>query len=101
MISIETKDSNVVFIGKKDIMVYVSACVTQFNKGSNEIILKARGLSMAKAIDLSQLIVNKFKIDTEIKDIKIATEEIEGTNDETKEKYKTNVSSIEITIGPK
>lgn len=34
---------NVIFVGKKPAMSYVLACVTQFNDGNNEIVLRARG----------------------------------------------------------
>lgn len=36
-------ESNVVFVGRKPAMSYVLACVTQFNDGKNEVILRARG----------------------------------------------------------
>jgi len=39
----ERADSNIVFVGKKPAMSYVLACVTQFNDGKEEVILKARG----------------------------------------------------------
>src|SRR5688500_4113595 len=37
------EDRNVVFIGNKPPMNYVLAVVTQFNSGSNEVVIKARG----------------------------------------------------------
>ncbi len=89
-------DSNVVFIGKKPAMSYVLACVTQFNEGNSEIILKARGRAISHAVDVAEIVRNKFVTDTEVKSVKIGTEEVKGDNNE-----KLNVSSIEIVLAKK
>ena len=88
----EVKD-NVVFIGKKPSMSYVLAVVTQFSEGQNEINIKARGRAISKAVDVAEIVKNKFVQDVKVGDIKIGTEEIE--NEKT---GKTNVSTIEITL---
>ncbi|PVX24650.1 MAG: DNA-binding protein Alba [Candidatus Bathyarchaeum sp.] len=89
-------ESNVVFVGKKPAMSYVLACVTQFNEGRPEILLRARGRAISHAVDVAEIVRNKFVTDTEIKDVKIATEEVE-----TEQGEKLNVSSIEIKLGKK
>ena len=89
-------DSNVVFIGKKPAMSYVLACVTQFNEGNSEIILRARGRAISHAVDVAEIVRNKFVTDTEIKNVKIDTEQVE-----TEQGEKLNVSSIEIVLGKK
>ncbi len=89
-------DSNVVFIGKKPAMSYVLACVTQFNDGKSEIFLRARGRAISHAVDVAEIVKNKFLKDTEIKNVAIGTEVVTGDNNE-----KLNVSSIEIVLGKK
>lgn len=77
-------------------MSYVLACVTQFNRNQSEIILKARGKAISHAVDVAEIVRNKFVIDTEVKDIKISTEILDSESGE-----KLNVSSIEIVLGKK
>lgn len=89
-------DSNIVFVGKKPAMSYVLACVTQFNEGKPEVILKARGRAISHAVDVAEIVRNKFMIDTTVRDVNIGTEEVTGDNNE-----KLNVSSIEIILAKK
>lgn len=87
---------NVVFVGKKPAMAYVLACVTQFNAGKNKIHIKARGHAISHAVDVAEIVRNKFVTDTQVENIAISTEEIESEQGE-----KLNVSSIEIVLGKK
>ena len=86
-------DDNVIYVGKKGVMNYVMAAITQINKGEKEIHVKARGRSISKAVDVVQLLKNRFEKDTKIKDIIIDTEEVEAD-----EGGKINVSTIDIVI---
>ncbi len=72
-------------------MNYVLAVVTQFNSGSKEVVVKARGKSISKAVDVAEIVRNRFVQDVTVADIKISTEELEGEEGRT-----ANVSSIEI-----
>jgi DNA-binding protein len=87
-------DENVIYVGKKPPMSYVLAVVTQFNSGSAEVVIKARGRSISTAVDTAEIVRNRFVTDAKVKDIKISTEII--TNEE--EGRKSNVSSIEIYL---
>lgn len=87
------RSDNTVFIGKKPSMSYVLAVVTQFGDGQTEVHLKARGKSISKAVDVAEIVKNKFIQDAKVRDIKIGTEEIETEN-----KEKINVSTIEVTL---
>jgi DNA-binding protein len=90
-------DDNVVYIGNKSVMSYVLAVVTQFNTGlSDEVLIKARGRAIARAVDTAEVVRNKFMQGVEVKDIKIGTEVITGEGGD-----KANVSSIEITLKAK
>ena len=86
-------DENVVYIGNKPVMNYVLAVVTQMNTGVPEVMLKARGRAISRAVDVAEIVRNKFMTDLEIGSIDISTEEMtsrEGSN--------SNVSSIEIQL---
>jgi DNA-binding protein len=89
-------DSNVIFVGKKPAMSYVLACVTQFNDGRNEIVLRARGRAISHAVDVAEIVKNKFVTNAEVKNVVIGTEQVE-----TEQGEKLNVSSIEIVLGKK
>ena len=90
----ESADSNVIFIGKKPAMSYVLACVTQFNDGRPEIVLKARGRAISHAVNVAEIVRNKFVKGAEVKNVQISTEQLESGSGET-----TNVSAIEICLG--
>ena len=89
----ESSEENIIYIGNKPPMSYVLAIVTQFNSGSNEVIIKARGRAISRAVDAAEITRNRFATDAKIKDIKIGTEAI--TNEEGRT---SNVSSIEISL---
>ncbi|MGQ9720632.1 MAG: DNA-binding protein Alba [Candidatus Jordarchaeum sp.] len=86
-------DENTIFIGRKSVMDYVLACVTQLNRGFNEIILKARGKSISRAVDVAEILRTRFMKDLKVKNIKIGTEQIQAAEGGT-----ANVSAIEITL---
>ena len=89
-------EDNVIYIGNKSVMSYVLAVVTQLNSGSDEIVIKARGRAISRAVDTAEVVRTKFMPGVEVKDIKIGTEQLTGDQGE-----KANVSSIEITLKTK
>lgn len=89
-------DDNVVFIGMKPFMNYVTSVVMQFTtKNRNEVIIKARGKFITRAVDIAEVVKKRFLKDQNIKvkDIKIDSEEFKN-----KEGRDVNVSTIEITL---
>lgn len=86
-------EENTVFIGKKPTMNYVLAVVTQFNSGSDDVVIKARGRAISRAVDVAEIVKNRFMQGVQYKDIKITTEAIatEGGGN-------ANVSSMEIYL---
>ncbi|MEM5812602.1 MAG: DNA-binding protein Alba [Candidatus Aenigmatarchaeota archaeon] len=54
------KNDNVIFVGKKPAMSYVLAVITQFSDGNNEVFVKARGRSISRAVDVIEVVKNKF-----------------------------------------
>ena len=89
----EGKDDNVVFVGKKGAMGYVLAVVTQFNNGAKEVSVKARGKLISRAVDVAEIVRNRFMPDAKVKDIRIATEELTSEDGS-----KSKVSAIEISL---
>ncbi|MCL2115346.1 MAG: DNA-binding protein Alba [Methanobrevibacter sp.] len=86
-------EENIVYIGNKPVMNYVLAVVTQMNTGTSEVILKARGRAISRAVDVAEIVRNRFIPDLDIQNIDICTEEIVGNDGVT-----TNVSTIEIDL---
>ena len=86
-------EPNTVYIGKKPTMNYVLAVVTQFNTGSAEVIVKARGRSIARAVDVAEIVRNRFVPGSKVRDVRIATERLTGDDGKT-----ASVSSIEIIL---
>jgi len=86
-------EENIVYIGKKPTMNYVLAVVTQFNSGSSEVVIRARGRSISRAVDVAEIVRNRFVMDSKVRDIQITTEKL------TREEGGTaNVSAIEIYL---
>ena len=87
-------EENVIFVGNKPPMNYVTAIIAQFNaSGSNEVTLKARGGAITRAVDAAEITRNRFMNDLKVKSITIGTEAL--TNEEGRT---SNVSSIEICL---
>ena len=87
---------NIIFIGIKPFMNYVTGVVMQFqNKGQDEVIVSARGKFVSKAVDVVEVARRTFLKDEniKIKDIKISSEQFEN-----KEGRRIFVSSIEIYL---
>ena len=90
----ETTDENIIYIGNKPPMSYVLAVVTEFKKDdSDEVIIKARGRAISRAVDTAEIVRNRFVTEAVVSEINIGTESV--TNDEGRTH---NVSSIEIRL---
>ncbi|MEM2635247.1 MAG: DNA-binding protein, partial [Nitrososphaerales archaeon] len=77
------------------IMSYALSSLIQLAQ-SDEVVLKARGMVISRAVDVAQIITKKLGNNAyEVKSIKIDTEKV-GTGENVR-----NVSTIEITIGRK
>ena len=96
---IKKSEENTVFIGGKPFMNYVTGVVMQFTtKGAKEVVIKARGKFISRAVDVAEVCAKRFLKDQNIetKGIQINSEEFEN-----KEGRKVNVSTIDITMGRK
>ncbi|MGA2884842.1 MAG: DNA-binding protein Alba [Halobacteriota archaeon] len=86
-------DDNIIYVGNKPVMNYVLAVVTQFNNGADEVLIKARGRAISRAVDVEQIAINRFLSDVTTKKIETSTESLST------ETGNTNVSAIEIIVG--
>jgi archaea-specific DNA-binding protein len=85
--------ADVVFIGKKPLMAYATAVMMHFNMGSKQLTVKARGQSISHAVDVVEVVRNRFfQGKLTIKEVKIGTEQL-GEGEEQR-----NVSTIEIVL---
>lgn len=82
-----------VLIGKKPLMNYVFACLTTLQGGANQLLIKARGRAISRAVDVVQILQRRFYKDLKIADIKLGTQELTGPNNQP-----VSVSTIEITL---
>ena len=90
-------DSNIIYVGNKPPMNYVTAIMAVLNSGSfTEVILKARGNAISRAVDAAEITYKRFLTNAEVKNIQIGTEVV--TNEDGR---KSNVSSIEICLALK
>lgn len=89
---------NSIFIGGKPFMNYVTGVVMQFTtKDAKEVIVKARGKFISRAVDVAEVASKRFlKDQVELREIKIDSEEFKN-----KEGKEVRVSTIEILLGKK
>lgn len=82
-----------VLVGKKPLMNYVFACLTTFQSGAGQLLLKARGRAISRAVDVVQVLQRRFYRDLKVADIRLGTEELTGPNNQL-----VSVSTIEILL---
>lgn len=91
-------EDNSIFVGGKPFMNYVTAVVMQFTtKNADEVLIKARGKFISRAVDISEVAVKRFlEGQIEVKAIRVDSEEFQN-----KEGKQVRVSTIEIVLGRK
>jgi DNA-binding protein len=89
------EDEHSIFVGQKPFMNYVTSVVVQFTtKGADEVIVKARGKFIARAVDVAEVASKRFlKDNIVVKDIRINSEEFRNQEDRD-----VRVSTIEIVL---
>jgi len=91
-----SEKSGIVFVGSKPPMDYVLAIITGLSANNvNEVTLKARGRSIATAVDAAEITRNRFLKDLKVSKIAIGTEEMPPREGETRARM---VSTIEIML---
>ncbi len=91
----KTSPPNHIFVGKKPVMSYAMSAMVQLAQ-SGEIVLKARGMVISRAVDVAEIVTKRLGNNTfEVKNIRIDTERL-GEGDDVR-----NVSTIEIVVARK
>ncbi len=84
---------NVIYVGTKPIMTYVTATLTQLS-GQQTVTIKARGKRITQAVDVSQMIVKRMNsVGYIVSDVRIASDSL--TSQDGRQR---NVSTIEIDV---
>ena len=95
-----SKDEQVVFIGAKPFMNYVTSVVMNFTtRNADTVVVKARGKFISRCVDVVEVATKRFlkeNVDVGIDNINIGSEEFIN-----KEGKNIRVSFMEISIGRK
>ncbi|MBA2861584.1 DNA-binding protein Alba [Methanococcus maripaludis] len=85
---------NTVYVGNKGVMNYVLAVITQFNsENADEVIIKARGKAISRAVDVEEMVRKRFMPEIKIKEINLGTDQVQSEDGKS-----INVSTIEIIL---
>ncbi|MEM2141734.1 MAG: DNA-binding protein Alba [Candidatus Thorarchaeota archaeon] len=82
-----------ILVGSKNVMSYVLACKTLFDKGKNEVVIRARGRLISRAVDVAEITRRRFMPDLKVKEILIGTSTVQ-----TDKGSELNVSTIDIVL---
>jgi DNA-binding protein len=87
---------NMVRVGKKPVMNYVVACVTLLNHGVKIVVVRARGQTISKAVEVVEMLRRSFVKNLEVGPINIGSEEITRFDGKP-----ASISIIEISLNKK
>ncbi len=83
---------NIVYVGSKPVMTYVTAILSSFKDNPEGVVVKARGRAISTAVDAAEVTRSRFMTDLK-PSVNIGTEQLPGEGESTR-----NVSFIEITL---
>src|SRR5437867_13377975 len=84
--------ADTILIAKKPIMAYATAVMMHYNTGAKKLTLKARGRAISTAVDVAEVVNNRFFQGGLAKNIHLGTEMLgEG-------QYARNGSTIQIIL---
>lgn len=89
---------NLIFVGKKPFMVYVQSC-QYILQGHDTLEICARGKSISRAVDIAEVLLNRFMKD-QLEKIEITTNSESFDSKEGNNK-KISVSTIKIVLRKK
>ena len=53
-------EDNVILVGQKPSMAYVLGVVTIFSEGKSDVMIKARGRAISRAVDVAEIVRRRF-----------------------------------------
>ncbi len=87
---------NMVRIGKKPVMNYVVACVTLLNHGVKTVVVRARGQTISKAVDVVEMLTRSFVKNLQVGPINLGSEQVIRLDGKP-----ASISTIEISLNKK
>lgn len=90
--NMSNNSKDIIFVGKKPLMTYVTSAIIQLATMPS-ITIKARGMTIAYAVDVAQIVLQKTKPAFIIGDINIGSESLVSQDGRNRD-----VSSIEISL---
>ncbi len=90
---VEMSEENVIYIGRKPVMNYCLAVMSSLHGEGGRVALKARGRAISTAVDVAEVMRNRFMEDLTVEKIEIGSEELESM-----EGQKRNVSTMTIVL---
>ena len=92
---VEPQSVNVIHVGRKPVTNYVMAVLKLFEQdGVDEVVVKARGSNICKAVDTVEQVKNLILKDTYVKEVRIGSEWFQDE----RTGRKRRVSVIEIVL---
>jgi len=83
-----------VFVGSKNPMTYVLACITGLNETDGDVEILARGRSISRAVDAVEILKRQFKPNLNVKSVEIGTDELPNRDSD----GTRHISKIKIVI---
>ncbi|MEM2920743.1 MAG: RNA-binding protein [Candidatus Bathyarchaeia archaeon] len=83
----------VVKVGKKRVWSYVTACITHFNSGGNRILIRGRGSSAYKVVEVANTLRRTFLKDLIYEQVQIVEDEFVLENNK-----RVRVPVLEVTV---
>jgi len=73
-------EAGVVLVGRKPAASYIQAILTAIARGADEVVLKARGMNISRAVDVSQLALKTVLRGFDVSSVTIGSEEVAGAS---------------------
>ena len=89
-----SEERKTVIVGQsKPLLNYVTACITMFNGGAKQVVLRARGEAINMSVDVYQVLKKRFMSNVEISNIVI-----DGENVTSRDGRQLNLPVLEIEL---
>jgi archaea-specific DNA-binding protein len=89
-----SEERKTVIVGQsKPLLNYVTACITMFNGGAKQVVLRARGEAINMSVEVAQVLKKRFMSNVQISNITI-----DGENVLSRDGRQLNLPVLEIEL---
>ena len=89
-----SEERKTVIVGQsKPLLNFVTACITMFNGGARQVVLRARGEAINMSVEVAQVLRKRF-----MSDVRISNITIDGENVTSRDGRQLNLPVIEIEL---